>query len=168
MREAPHQIRLLFVSRRDTVRSILAQAALNHMAKDRFKAFSCGNPRELGTAPHPLALEVLNSNGIPARALACTPWDRFARASAPKVDFVITLADELGDAAPRWPGQPDTALWSLPDWLAKPAPEADLRKHLLNTLHTLRRRLELFTSLPLRTADRAALRADIRDIGRAR
>src|SRR5262245_31178055 len=54
---------VLFVSTGNCVRSILAEASLNHWSHDRFRAFSAGT--HPAGAVHPLALEVLRTNGLP-------------------------------------------------------------------------------------------------------
>ena len=109
------RVSVIFISRRNSARSILAQACLCHLGASRFRAFSCGAPLQIESRPHPLALEALANARIPAPELHCIGWDKFARSGGSQMDFVINLADEVADQLPRWPGQPPTALWSYPD-----------------------------------------------------
>lgn len=80
------------------------------------------------------------------------------------MDFVINLADEVHDQMPMWPGQPPTALWSYPDIIAGADLGRDVGKDMVQMLYSLRRRLELFVSLPMRNKDREALSSDVRDM----
>ena len=67
-------------------------------------------------AIHPLTLDTLRIAHLPAEGLRSKSWDEFARADAPKMDFVITVCDSAaGEVCPVWPGQPVTAHWGFPD-----------------------------------------------------
>jgi protein-tyrosine-phosphatase len=160
-----HQVNVLFVSRRNTVRSILAQSCLNHLGKGKFRSFSCGKPTELGATPHPLALEALTKAGLPTSDLRCTGWDKFSRIGSPRMDWVINLAQDISGELPIWSHHPDVATWSCKDLLSQVASEGNLFAEMTQALFSIHRRLEILTNLPMREADRSALRSDIRDIG---
>ncbi|WP_213953491.1 MULTISPECIES: low molecular weight phosphatase family protein [unclassified Variovorax] len=156
--------RIVFVSKRNSLRSVLAQAVLAHIAGDRFSAVSCGNPKHVGESVHPAAVWALSTVGIAVPQVPPRGWNDLARAGGPRVDFVITLDEATQLLEPSWPGQPYSALWTFPD--AAAADDAERAAHIaLQILYGLRRRLELFTSLPLQGADPAAIRSDIRDLG---
>jgi len=87
-------------------------------------------------------------------------WGELTRGDSPRANFVITLDADTFTSQPRWPGQPDAALWAFPDIADEQNPEAAA----LQMLYALRRRLELMTSLPLQVADREAIRSDVRDL----
>jgi len=76
--------------------------------------------------------------------------------------FVITLCDTVtGQQCPEFRGMLVTAAWPLPD-PAKFIGSAAERATLLNELYAgLRRRLEIFISLPIASLDRLALKAQI-------
>lgn len=157
-------VKILFVSRRNSARSVLAQACLESLAKGRFKAYSCGTPKHVEHAVHPSALKALASVGMKASSETCRSWDTYARGSARPMDFVITLDEGVAANAPKWPGQPETALWSYPDVVVAGDLGTDTHDAMVKTLYSLRRRLELLVSLPMRGVDRGALRNDVRDI----
>lgn len=158
--------RVLFLCTGNSARSILAEAAINHLAtsRERFAGYSAGSqPRgEI----HPYTLDFLQRSGITTAGLRSKSWDEFARPGAPKMDFVFTVCDQAaGEQCPYWPGQPMTAHWGLPDPAAVVGTEAAQRKAFADTFQVLRRRIELFASLPLERIDRLALRQRIHDIG---
>lgn len=156
---------VVFVSRRNSFRSVLARACLEHVSKGRFKACSCGNPALLASGPHELALHAIAAAGIALREEKQHDWNEFARAGAQKAQFVITLDETIQNLTPRWNGQPDTALWAYPDLVGSAQGIGDLQRAASMMLLSLRRRLEILSSLPMAYGDRAALRHDVRDLG---
>ncbi|MGJ7512467.1 low molecular weight phosphatase family protein [Variovorax sp. GT1P44] len=159
---------MIFVSRRGSLRSVLAEACLAHLSPKRFVAFSCGQPEHLADSVHPAAIGALASASIPPPArLRPRSWRQLAQASSPRADFVVSLDEATLGLQPRWPGQPDSALWVFPD--AAALSDAEQVAHsAIQILFALRRRLELLINLPLDGADRAAIRSDVRDLGHMR
>lgn len=156
-------LRIAFISRRNSLRSVLAQACLGHLAAAKFTASSAGQPGLVAPHFHPAALGALRSAGIEAPAGPPRGWDSMLRPGAPAMDFLITLDEALAREAPRWPGQPELATWPFPDIAAGEDGEA-MAVAAIRMLYSLRRRLELLASLPLAGADRSAVRADVRDL----
>ncbi|MBO9647698.1 MAG: protein tyrosine phosphatase [Variovorax sp.] len=154
---------VIFVSRRNTLRSILAQACLSHLGSDRFAAYSCGHPAYLGDSIDPAAISALTTARMPVPLLPPRGWGELARSGSPHANFVITLDAEMLSREPSWPGQPDAALWDFPDVAVMSNPD-DAARAALQMLYALRRRLELMISLPLHGADRDAIRSDVRDL----
>lgn len=105
------KIRVVFVSRRNSLRSILAAACLSHLGHQRFSVYSCGQPGQIARAVHPAALGALSSASIPLPRSDLRSWDKFTRSGVPWLDFVITLDSSTVLSQPRWPGQPDAAVW---------------------------------------------------------
>ena len=68
MKDRP--INVLFLCTHNSARSILAEAALNHMAQGRFRAYSAGSSPRENQQPNPLGLQVLREAGIRHRGLA--------------------------------------------------------------------------------------------------
>jgi len=157
--------RILFVSRRNSLRSVLAQACLMHMGGHVFSVESCGQPGQLSRTVHPAALAALEGARIPLRSSAPRAWTDFVRGGAPRMDFVVTLDRKILDSEPGWPGQPISALWDFEDAAALDDPARAAHGAML-ILYALQRRLELLINLPLHHADGAALRSDLRDLGR--
>lgn len=159
------KIRVVFVSRRDSLRSILAAACLLHLDSERFSVHSCGQPGQLDRSIHPVAMGALYSAGIPLPIMGTRSWDSFLRAGAPKMNLVITLDASVAALEPAWPGQPDAAVWPYED-VAAHTDVKEAAHAAIQTLYSLRRRIELLVNLPLHGVDRAAVRSDIRDMAR--
>ena len=154
----------LFLCTGNSARSIIAEVLLNSMGRGRFKAYSAGShPRE---KVHPLALELIEKHRLPAADLRSKDWGEFARAGAPRVDFVFTVCDNAaGEACPLWPGQPMTAHWGIPDpALATGTLEAQ-RKAFVTAFSQLRTRIRILVNLPLASLDRLALQKKLEEIG---
>ena len=173
VRTMEKRIGVLFVSRRNSLRSVLAESCLMHLGGKKFRVFSCGQPGHIALGVHPAASGALAMAMAMAmaRAMASIPitfdtprdWNALVRSGAPMVDFVITLDAELAHDLPRWPGQPDLAVWEYPD-VASLRSSEDAAVTAIRTLYSLHRRLEFLIALPLKSRDRAAVRSDLRDL----
>ena len=165
-------INVLFLCTHNSARSILAEALLNHIGKGRFKAFSAGSSPRENQQPNPIGLEVLKAAGISTDGLQSKNWDEFGKPDAPVMNLVITVCDNAaGEVCPYWPGQPATAHWGYED----PSTDKDgavnddahKREAFKQTLHALRRRLELLVNLPAASVDRMALETTARSLARS-
>jgi protein-tyrosine-phosphatase len=156
---------VLFVSRENACRSLLAEACLRHLGGKKFKVFSCGVPNKVSERPQSWTLLALQTAGIVSTDLRCKPWTEFTRGGAPKMDFVIALDAKTAGDHPSWPGQPETALWEYPAVGTQPSvSKLDPGIEAVNVLFSLRRRIELLVSLHSRAGSRAELRHDLRDL----
>lgn len=157
-------VNVLFVSRDNACRSLLAEACLRHVAMDKLVAYSCGVPSQVAENPHGWTLLALQTAAISARELRCKDWTEFTRNGAPKMDFVITLDGATASELPSWPGQPETALWAYPPIATKQKVVANPGIATMQTLHSLRRRIELFSILCTKSKNRSDLRHDLQDL----
>jgi arsenate reductase len=158
---------VLFLCTGNSARSILAEALLNFWGKGRFQAFSAGSHPK--GEVHPLALEVLRRNRVPADNTRSKSWDEFATPDAPPLDFVFTVCDRAAaEVCPIWPGQPMTAHWGLSDPAAVKGTDDEKARAFNNTFRELDARLKIFTSLRLESLDRLALKRQLDEIGRVR
>jgi arsenate reductase (thioredoxin) len=155
---------VLFLSRENACRSLLAEACVQHLAVPHLRAYSCGVPHLIAERPYGWTLVALQTAGISAHDLWCKGWTDFTRNGSLKVDFVIAMDAATAVEHPSWPGQPVTALWDYPAVTKK-------QKHILSpglstiqTLHSLRRRIELLSILVARSSARSDLRHDLRDL----
>jgi arsenate reductase (thioredoxin) len=159
-------LNVLFLCTGNSARSILAEAMANYppIGGGKFRAFSAGShPKGV---VDPLAIEVLQQSRIPTEGLRSKSWDEFAAADAPRMDFVFTVCDwSVTEQCPVWPGQPLIAHWGVPDPAVVTASEQDRRRAFLDAALLLRRRIELFASLPIEKLSRLALQARLDDIG---
>jgi len=159
------QYRVLFLSQRNSARSIMAEAILNELGKGRFRAFSAGvRPASSLDA---MAIELLQHAGLPTAELRVKHFHEFTGADSPELDFVFTLSDTAaGEAPPEWPGQPVTGHWRCedPEKFAREDPER--RLSLIRTRAGLERRLRIFINLPFAALDRMSLQQHVDGIGR--
>jgi arsenate reductase (thioredoxin) len=155
---------VLFLSNRNTGRSIFAEAVMNRLGGQNFRGFSAGmQPAdELG----PLVRDILRVARYPTDGLFPKSWQDFARADAPPLDFVFTLCDpNAGEPVPHWPGRPVTADWRYPDPAKLSCEEWERRKELGAMLAGLERQLRAFIQLPFRSLDNISLRERLRELG---
>ncbi|MFA5631676.1 MAG: arsenate reductase ArsC [Porticoccaceae bacterium] len=155
----------LFICTGNSARSILAEGLLNTLGKERFHAYSAGSQPK--GEVHPLALATLEKLHLPATGYRSKSWDEFVAPGAPEIDFIFTVCDSAaGEACPVWPGTPVTAHWGVPDPAAVEGTEFQKHKAFSEAALILKRRIELFLSLPLHSLDAMSLQQQLRDIGR--
>jgi protein-tyrosine-phosphatase len=160
-------LNVLFLCTHNSARSILAEAVLNHMGHGRFKAYSAGSSPRENQKPNPLALQTLEHAGISTEGLSSKTWDVFALPDAPHMDLVITVCDNAaGEVCPYWPGQPATAHWGYADPSEAIGNEEVKLEAFKQTLHQIKRRLDLFTSLPVASLSKMALETTARDLAK--
>ncbi len=153
---------VLFLCTGNSARSILAEALLNHDGAGRFKAYSAGSfPKG---EVHPMAIDVLKGLRFPHEGYRSKSWDEFSQEGAPRFDFIFTVCDNAaGETCPIWPGHPMTAHWGIEDPAAVEGESQ--REAFVQALRYLRKRIELFLSLPIASIDEMALRAKLKAIG---
>lgn len=160
-------LNVLFLCTHNSARSILAEAILNHIGRGRFKAWSAGSSPRDNQQPNPLGLQVLQNAGISIQGLKSKSWDEFGRVDSPQMDLVITVCDNAaGEVCPYWPGQPATAHWDNPDPSAGDGTEAQKIEAFRQTLHAMKRRLELLISLPPAKLEKTLLQSAARQLVR--
>lgn len=163
----PPIFNVLFLCTGNSARSILAEAAINHLAISggKFKGYSAGSHPK-GTI-HPLAIETLQQNLFPTDGLRSKSWNEFAQPGAPRLHFVFTVCDQAAaEVCPTWPGQPMTAHWGIPDPSAVDGTLDERRRAFRDAFLILRRRIELFASLPLDKLSGLALQERLNQIGK--
>ena len=156
---------VLFLCTGNSARSILAEALMNDLGKEKgFRAFSAGSqPRGEVNA---WAMKTLADHRYPTDGHRSKSWSEFATADAPHLDFVFTVCDQAaGEVCPVWPGQPMTAHWGMPDPAAVEGSDEAIRKAFLDAFITMKRRIQLMLALPIDSLDKLAIQREIKDIG---
>ena len=157
---------VLFLCTGNSARSILAETILNTEGKGKFKAYSAGSFPKGEVNPH--AIMLLKGLDLPAESLRSKSWDEFAKADAPKMDFIFTVCDDAaGEVCPVWPGHPVTAHWGMPDPAAVDGNEAEKAQAFRNTFRMLSNRIRIFTQLPFEKLDALKLQTHLEEIGRS-
>jgi arsenate reductase len=163
MNDRPFNVLILCTG--NSARSILGEALINHWGRGKFVGYSAGSTPK--GAVHPIALELLKHMKLPTEGLRSKSWDEFAKPGAPTLDFVFTVCDNAaGESCPYWPGQPMTAHWGLEDPASVEGSDTEKWLAFRKTFRELESRIKVFTSLPIRTLDKARLQARLNEIGR--
>ena len=156
---------VLFLCTGNSARSIMAEAILNKMGTDKFRAYSAGSQPK--GQVHPEALRLLRSLDHDTSGFRSKSWDEFAKPRAPAFDFVFTVCDNAAaETCPLWPGQPMTAHWGIPDPAAAEGTPAEIALAFKDAYRMLNQRIAIFTALPLRSLDRLTLQNKLKEIGR--
>ncbi len=165
MSETQQPLNVLFLCTHNSARSILAEALLNDMGSGRFKAYSAGSSPRDNQQPNPLGLQVLQNAGISTEGLRSKSWDEFATPDAPQMDLIITVCDNAaGEVCPIWPGHPATAHWGYADPSEGDGTDEQKLEAFRQTLHAMKRRLELLVSLPEDKLAKAVLQTTARQL----
>jgi arsenate reductase len=154
---------VLFLCVGNSARSIMAEAILNHLGHDQFKAYSAGSLP--AGAVHPRALALLERNHYGVDGLRSKSWNEFAGPDAPVMDFVLTVCDKAaGEVCPVWPGHPASAHWGVADPVEAQGTEADIDRAFTVAFMTLSARISLLVNLPVAQLDRLALQRKLNAI----
>lgn len=151
---------VLFLGTRNSDRSILAEFLLRSIDGDRFEVYSAGEAPK--GEVHPLVLKILREDyKIDTTGTVGNSWHEFADSH---FDFVITLSDDAQERSPVFPGAPVTAHWSIDDPMAFEGSEEEKYDHFLQTAFQIKRRVELFSCLPIDKLDHLQREVQTRQI----
>ena len=155
---------VLFICTHNSARSIMAEALLEKIGKGKFNAYSAGS--EPAMRPMPEVIDRLKKLGHDTSKLRCKSWNEFTGPDAPRMDFVIALCDTpQGQVCPEFGEKFITGAWPLPDPADFKGSDVE-RATLMNELYAMiRRRTEIFTSLPFDKLDKMAMKARLDEIG---
>jgi arsenate reductase len=155
---------VLFLCTGNSARSVMAEALLDSLGRDRFKGYSAGS--QPAGQVNPFTIELLRKSGYRVDDLRSKSWDEFAVPGAPRMDLVITVCDNAaGEVCPVWPGQPVSAHWSFQDPAAFRGPDDEKRRVFERIFQQIGNRVRLLVSLPIEELDRLALERRIKEIG---
>ena len=154
---------VLFLCTHNSARSVMAEALLSTIGRERFHAFSAGSMPS--GRVNPFAIEMARTIGYLTDHIRSKSWDEFALPDAPKMDIIITVCDNAaGEACPIWPGHPATAHWGFPDPSNTAGSDDDKRRAFGKVFHDIRRRIELLVNLPVDKLERLALSNELKRI----
>lgn len=155
---------VLFLCTHNSARSVIAEAVLDEIGAGKFNAYSAGS--EPASEPMPEVLERLKTIGHDVSGLRSKSWSEFTGPDAPRMDFVIAMCDTLeGQQCPDFGDQVVTAAWPFPDPAKFSGSPTELTT-MINALYAMiRRRLNIFISLPFDTLDKMALKARLDELG---
>ncbi len=161
-----HIMNVLFLCTGNSARSIMAEAILNSLGANRFRAYSAGS-HPAGSV-NPITIDWLKKNRFETSSLRNKSWNEFAVPGAPVMDFVLTVCDNAaGEVCPVWPGQPISAHWGVEDPVSVEGTTEEKEKAFSNVFLILNRRISLFTSLPIASLDRISLHREVKNIGQS-
>lgn len=155
---------VLFLCTHNSARSIMAEAILETIGKGRFHAYSAGS--EPAKKPMPAVIEQLQALGHDVSRLRSKSWNEFTGPDAPRMDFVLTLCDTLdGQVCPEFGAKVVTAAWPFPDPAKFKGSQVERATNLHALYGMIRRRLEIFISLPHVSLGRIALKKRLDELG---
>lgn len=156
---------VLFLCTRNSARSIMAEAILNHVGKGRFRGFSAGS--QPANQVDALAIEQIRRANLAVEGLHCKHWNVFASSEAPQMDFVFAVCNDLPqNDCPVWLGQPITANWGIDNPVSVEGSEEERRQAFSNAFTQINWRISIFTHLHLSKLSAIALKNELETISR--
>lgn len=152
--------KVLFLCTKNSARSQMAEAVLNHKAEDRFVAYSAGShPADV---IHPIAFEILTNSGFDVAGQKTKSMDEYKDMD---FDFIITLCDSMKETCPVFHGHPIYAHWGMPDPAEFQGANEEEIRFFKKTLLEITQRINLFLNLPFDKLNRLALELKVKEIG---
>ncbi|MBK4717657.1 arsenate reductase ArsC [Azospirillum sp. YIM DDC1] len=156
---------VLFLCTHNSARSVMAECLLNREGAGHFRGFSAGS--QPSGRINPYVRDLLERLGFATADLRSKTWDEFATPNAPHMDFVFTVCDNAaGEVCPVWPGHPVTAHWGFPDPSSAQGTDAEKAAFTADVFRQIKQRLRAFTSLPIASLDRLAIKQKLDDMAR--
>ncbi len=160
---ADRKFNVLFLCTHNSARSVMAEALLNVLGRDRFQAFSAGSMPS--GRVNPFAVEKAKAIGFDTSAVRSKSWDEFAAPGAPHMDIIVTVCDDAaGEVCPIWPGRPATVHWGFPDPSRVEGNDDAKRAAFDQVFVAIRRRIELLVNLPVDKLEHLALKDELKRI----
>ena len=153
---------VLFLCTGNSCRSILGEAAFNHLAPVGWEAMSAGS-KPAGYV-HPRSLALLAREGISTEGYVSTSWDNLPATP----DIVITVCSSAaGETCPAYLGPVLRTHWGVEDPAHATGTEEEIEAAFMTAYQILRARIEAFLALPLDKlkADRVHMKAELDRIG---
>jgi arsenate reductase (thioredoxin) len=158
-----HPYNVLFLCTGNSARSIIAEAILNKVGVEKFRAYSAGSDPKGQVNPHTIRL--LRGLGYDTTGFRSKSWVEFLK--EPQFDFVFTVCDNAAEETCLiWPGQPMTAHWGIADPADAIGTEAEIMQAFREAYRLLNQRISIFVALPLRSLDALSITAKLREIGK--
>lgn len=153
---------VLFLCTGNSCRSILGEAAFNHLAPAGWRAMSAGS-KPTGQV-HPRSLALLNREGISTESLHSKSWDNLPQTP----DIVLTVcASAAGETCPAYLGPVLRSHWGVEDPAHATGSDEEIDVAFMTAYRILRHRIETLLALPLAELenDPIRLKAELDRIG---
>lgn len=116
----------------------MAEALINHLRADRFRAVSAGSTP--AGRVHPKTIETLRRHGVDPGEPRSKSWDVFAGQS---FDLVITVCDQAArETCPAFAGRHEKQHWSIPDPASAKGTEQEIDKAFDDAFRMLENRID--------------------------
>lgn len=154
-------LNILILCTGNSCRSVLGEALINHLAGDRFRAFSAGS--------HPTgkvnlnALATLARNGVPTAGFTSQSWDEFEDKD---IDIAITVCDQAaGEVCPVYLNSTIRAHWGLPDPAHVTGTDEEIKQAFQATYDALSLRIHKMLALPIEDMNSVEISKALNEIG---
>jgi len=155
---------VLFVCRRNSARSIMAEAILQREGFGRFNAYSAGSDPEANIDP--ITQELLQQFNHPTEKLTPKTWDQFVGEDTPEMDFVFSIDENIANEnCPDWSGDPMFAQWGIPDPVGFDGTDVETRALFNDVYGRISNRVSIFVNLRVDALDRLSLQKSLDAIG---
>lgn len=154
-------LNILILCTGNSCRSILAEALINHLASERFRAFSAGS--------HPTgkvnenALTTIKRKGLSTDAYTSKSWNEL---EGQKIDIAITVCDQAaGEVCPIYLNNVIKAHWGLPDPAHVNGTHEIIDAAFEKTYEALERRIQQMLALPIENMSNTEITNALNKIG---